>query len=260
MPISPRHAAAALVVASLGAGAAGAQVAQASGTVTLKQAEGGALPLSGATVDIYRTDIKGRYWVKTDGKGRYLHHGLPLVGTYTLVFSAPGAQPAVFNGCRFGDSELNAVLEPGDGRRPSPDEVRTEDERPCAAAAGEPGSDGPSRVTETVSATVPHQGRTLDLASLYAAGRFDQTISESREILAVRDDIEASLYLGLALLAAGNRENLQEAADHLTRFVERAPDTDARKATAQSGLEQLRSLGVVGRAPATPPKPGRRRS
>jgi hypothetical protein len=38
----------------------------------------------GALVQIVRTDIKGQYDVTTDKKGRFLHAGVPYVGTYTL--------------------------------------------------------------------------------------------------------------------------------------------------------------------------------
>ncbi len=41
-------------------------------------------PLVGATVLIERTDIKGKYSVKTDKKGHYFHGGLPL-GSYNIT-------------------------------------------------------------------------------------------------------------------------------------------------------------------------------
>ncbi|HEY6400816.1 MAG TPA: carboxypeptidase-like regulatory domain-containing protein, partial [Blastocatellia bacterium] len=50
-------------------------------------------PIVGAEIQIERTDIKGSYPVKTDKKGHFLHAGVPYVGTYTIMVSAPGFQP-----------------------------------------------------------------------------------------------------------------------------------------------------------------------
>jgi len=44
-------------------------------------------------VDVYRTDMKADYHTKSDKKGDWIFAGLPLVGTYTVTISAPGASP-----------------------------------------------------------------------------------------------------------------------------------------------------------------------
>ena len=59
-------------------------------------------PVVGADVVIERTDIKGSYPVKTDKKGHYLHAGVPFVGTYAVMISAPGHEPAFQSGIRPG--------------------------------------------------------------------------------------------------------------------------------------------------------------
>jgi tetratricopeptide (TPR) repeat protein len=51
-------------------------------------------PIVGAKVQIVRTDIKGNYDVNTDKKGKFIHAGVPYVGRYTLIISAPGYDPA----------------------------------------------------------------------------------------------------------------------------------------------------------------------
>jgi hypothetical protein len=260
MRISPFHAGAALLVAAFGSTPAGAQVAEASGTVTLKQDDGAQLPAAGAVVDIYRTDIKAAYQVKTDNQGRYFHAGLPLVGTYTMVFSAPGARPSAMQGCRIRSSQkLDAILEPGDGRRPSLDEVRAAGASPCVVGAGRLLVEGSDGTTQTASPALFAEVPKTDLAALFDGGFVDQTVLESRAILAARpNDYEASLYLGLALHLSNHKPRFQEAADHLRRFVDMAPDTDGRKATAKASLDRLESLGVVAFVPP-PPKPTRRR-
>ncbi|MGH9935250.1 MAG: carboxypeptidase regulatory-like domain-containing protein, partial [Blastocatellia bacterium] len=75
-------------------------------------------PIAGAEVQIERTDIKGSYPVKTDKKGHFLHAGVPLTGTYTLLVSAPGCEPTFLTGIRGSSSEpLKIELRSGDGRK-----------------------------------------------------------------------------------------------------------------------------------------------
>lgn len=106
---------AALLLAAF-AVAAQAQVTQVNGKVTLKQADGTVVPVVGAQIDIYRTDIKQEFHTKTDKKGSYIHAGLPFVGTFTVVVSAPGAQPSYAVKKRFTQvTQLDFELRPGDG-------------------------------------------------------------------------------------------------------------------------------------------------
>jgi hypothetical protein len=107
---------------------ASAQTTQVNGTVKLKQADGTEVPVVGATVDIYRTDVKQEFHVKTDKKGYYLHAGLPFVGTYTLVISAPGARPTYATKQRFTQEQTrNFTLSPGNGETLTLDQVKTLD-------------------------------------------------------------------------------------------------------------------------------------
>jgi hypothetical protein len=108
--------------------AASAQVTQVNGTVKLKQADGTEVPVVGAQVDIYRTDIKSEYHVKTDKKGHYIYAGLPFVGTYTVVISAPGARPTYASKQRFTTSQTrDFLLQPGDGSKLTLDQVKALD-------------------------------------------------------------------------------------------------------------------------------------
>jgi tetratricopeptide (TPR) repeat protein len=77
-------------------------------------------PIAGAEVQIIRTDIKGKYDVKTDKKGHFLHAGVPYVGTYTIIVSAPGCNPDFAAGIKGGHPQpINFALQPGDGRKPT---------------------------------------------------------------------------------------------------------------------------------------------
>src|SRR4051794_14255013 len=48
-------------------------------------------PLQGAVITFDRTDIKGKYTVKTDKKGHYGHYGLPI-GTYNISVVVDGKE------------------------------------------------------------------------------------------------------------------------------------------------------------------------
>src|SRR6266545_2748730 len=75
-------------------------------------------PIVGAEVQIERTDIKGSYPVKTDKKGHFLHAGVPYVGTYTVIVSAPGCQPDFIQNIKGSHSEpIKFELRPGDGKK-----------------------------------------------------------------------------------------------------------------------------------------------
>src|SRR5918993_2749718 len=110
-----RAAAAALLLAAMSV-AASAQVVQATGKVTLKQADGTEAPVQNALIKFYRTDIKQSFETKTGKNGTYVHAGIPLVGTFTIAVSAPGARPSYVTDVPIGRrSENNFALEPGDG-------------------------------------------------------------------------------------------------------------------------------------------------
>ena len=104
---------------------ASAQVGALSGKVKVKQADGTVVPAVGAVVDVFRTDISGKYEAKTDKKGEFRWAGLPYSGTYILAASAPGAQPNFQSDVKVGrDVDYELVLEPGDGRRLTVDEIK----------------------------------------------------------------------------------------------------------------------------------------
>jgi len=134
-----RSFAAALVLFACAA-AASAQTTQISGKVTLKQADGTSAPVAGAQVDIYRTDIKQKFEIKTNKKGEYQHAGIPFVGTYTVVVSAPGASPTWQEKVRFTtQNSLDFQLQPGDGKRPTLDEIKAAVTAPGRPAGGSSG-------------------------------------------------------------------------------------------------------------------------
>lgn len=97
---------------------ASAQTEQMRGTVKMVGADGKQTPVAGATVDVYRTDMKSVYHTKADNKGEWVFAGLPFVGVYTVAVSAPGASPMTKAGVKARrDNPVDVVLAPGDGKK-----------------------------------------------------------------------------------------------------------------------------------------------
>jgi tetratricopeptide (TPR) repeat protein len=117
--------------------AVSAQTGQLFGEVTMTQADGTVVPAAGATIDVYRTDLPGHYPNKTDKKGHFMYAGLPFVGTYIIVASAPNARPDAVAGAKAGkETNYKLNLSPGNGKRP------TEAEAKAMAGTGTSGSGG----------------------------------------------------------------------------------------------------------------------
>jgi hypothetical protein len=195
-----------------------AQMTQISGKITLKQANGSEAPVAGAQIDIYRTDIKWETHIKTDKKGVYQHAGIPFVGTYTIIVSAPGARPSFLTDIRFSARPVNDfTLDPGDGMRPTLEQLK-------AAAAGGGGNKAaaatPTESKETKAAREElerknreieegnkkiEEGNTVVTRTFKAGNdalnatppRYDEAVTQFKEGLASRPD-EAALLINLS--------------------------------------------------------------
>jgi len=122
--------------------AASAQTGQLRGRVWIQQADGTKVPAAGAQVDVYRTDLPGKYPSKANKNGEFVYAGLPFVGTYSVAVSAPNAQPAIRSGVKAGrDIDVEIVMMPGDGRRFTEAEVKS------GAADGGGASSGNGKAT-----------------------------------------------------------------------------------------------------------------
>jgi tetratricopeptide (TPR) repeat protein len=97
-------------------------------------ADGKEAPAVGAQIDVYRTDVSGKYNTKTDKKGEFVFAGLPFTGEYVIAASAANARPDLIGGAKAGrDVEYKLTLQPGDGRR------YTEAEAKGSGGAASPG-------------------------------------------------------------------------------------------------------------------------
>jgi tetratricopeptide (TPR) repeat protein len=261
---------AALVLAAC-AVAASAQVTQVEGKVTLKQADGTEVPVAGATIDIYRTDIKGDYHTKTDKKGHYVHAGLPFVGTYTIAVSAPGAQPTYASGLRFTQTQTrDFTLSPGDGSVLTLDKIKSLE---AGGVKSSGGSAPPAESKEAKAAREEIEKKNAEIAKknaeiqksnetvantfkagneALAAGRVDEAIAAYNEGLATRPD-EAALLIKLSeayRIRGVNRFNAAikaTDADAKTKGFD-----DAKKDWTDSADAAKKALDAVNAVAATP--------
>lgn len=98
---------------------ASAQMAPLRGHVIMKNADGTSARVADAVIDVFRTDVSGKYETKTSKNGEFVFAGLPFVGRYTIAASKAGAQPNSISQARAGqDIDYEIELFPGgDGKR-----------------------------------------------------------------------------------------------------------------------------------------------
>jgi tetratricopeptide (TPR) repeat protein len=105
--------------------AAFAQTAPVRGIVELTQADGKKVPVVGALIECFRTDIKGKFpGPKTDKKGNFVFAGLPLGAIFTLSVSGAGIAPQIYPNVKAGREDIVISVNAGDGKRLTEDEVR----------------------------------------------------------------------------------------------------------------------------------------
>jgi len=111
----------------------------------MQQADGNKVPLADAQIDVFRTDVKGDYHTKTSKKGEFVFAGLPFVGEYTIVASHPTATANWLSKFKVGRGVMaDITVTPGDGRRPTIEELKSAPASSGAAAGSKSGNSGES--------------------------------------------------------------------------------------------------------------------
>jgi tetratricopeptide (TPR) repeat protein len=166
-----------------------AQTGPIEGTVTVKGADGVAKPVEGATVTIYRTDIAGKWDVKTDKAGRYVRLGMPIAGTFIVVASGPGMQPFYLNNIRLiQTSVVNIVANEGDGSTLTLDQVKQ------LLAGAKSGAPAP---------TTPQQPSAADKAKMDKENaEYEKKVKESKAIQEAFDQARVRYNGGIELMKA----------------------------------------------------------
>lgn len=170
-----------------------AQVGQVEGTVRIKVADGTKKPVPDALVDIYRTDIKGHWEVKTDKNGHYVRLGLPLGGQFLFVLSGPGISPTYIAGRITQMPVVDFAADPGEGQKLTLEDVQ---KAIAGQKAGGGGQTGGAR-------TAP-----VDKAKMEAAQKEQETKNKDAKELQENFDQARNHYnTGVDLMKATNYQN-----------------------------------------------------
>ena len=260
-----------VVLLLFSAAGAVAQVTQISGKVALKRADGTVVPVPGAVIDIYRTDIKWQAQVRTDKNGGYTHAGVPFVGTYTIAVSAPGAHPDYVPSVRVSQRPvIDFELKPGDGSRLTLEQIKqlaaAAPGAPAASAAESAEAKAARERLERETARIEEENKKITAANEIVArtfkagneaifaGRYDEAIAQYREGLAARPDEPAILAnLSEALRLRGvNRFNA--AVKDQDRNRRDAGQSAAKKDWTEAAQASRKALEVIKSAPTNDPE------
>jgi tetratricopeptide (TPR) repeat protein len=137
-----------------------AQTAGIEGEVIVVQPDGSRVPAVNALIELYRLDVRGKYQTKTDKRGHFAHIGLPY-GRYAIVVSGEGLTPYYEYNVRIpppGEATLRRTIEmvPGDGRRPTLEEIQQ-----AVARSGQAGAPAP-QMTEAERKRLEEQARQVE--------------------------------------------------------------------------------------------------
>jgi tetratricopeptide (TPR) repeat protein len=172
-----------------------AQSGQVEGNVKMNAEGGSRKPVPAAMVDIYRTDIKGHWSVKTDKNGHFVILGLPLQGIYVFLASAPGLMATWVGNVHITQTpSVDIIADPGDGQ------TMTWEQLQQAVAQSKSGGGGQ-----------PAPGRTLsgaDKAKIEAAQKEQQSkAKDAQEIQTGFDQARTHYNAGVELMKASNFQN-----------------------------------------------------
>lgn len=182
-----------------------AQVAELRGKVVMQQADGQKVPLAGAQIDVFRTDMSAKYDTKTDKKGEFVFAGLPFIGIYTVVASHATARPNFLPGVRVGQGNiLEIVVTPGDGKRPTYEEIK-------AAGGGTPNPAAATPSGESAADKAKREELMKKNAEIEASNK---KITEANEIIG--RTFKAGNEALTAASAASKAKNSEEAIQKYT--------------------------------------------
>ncbi|MEP6718269.1 MAG: carboxypeptidase regulatory-like domain-containing protein [bacterium] len=224
---------------------AAGQAGQLRGHVVMKQADGTTVPAAGAQIDVFRTDISGKYETKTDKKGEFVFAGLPFAGTYIVAASLAGASPDWLPNVKVGrDVDYALTLTPGDGSRLTLDQMKAATSQAAAGASVAP----PTAEQKSKQAELARRNAEIAAANESAKNINEvigRTFKAGNAALLAKNYDEAIKQYDEGLAAAPEQSALltNEAVAYKARGVQRYNESFASKddAAKTSGLEAARN-------------------
>jgi hypothetical protein len=188
------------------------QTGELRGHVIIKQADGQKVPAGDAAIDVYRTDITGKFNTKANKKGEFVFAGLPFVGTYVIAASHPSAQPSYVPNVKVGrDVDYEVELAPGDGKRLTYDEIKNA-KGPTAPSSGS------SSGSESAADKAKREELLKKNAEIEAA---------NKKITSANDTINRTFKAGNdALIAAGVALKANNKDEAITKYTEAVAQYD----------------------------------
>lgn len=184
-----------------------AQVGELRGHVVMQQADGQKVPLAGAQIDVFRTDMAAKYQTKTDKKGEFVFAGLPFVGTYTVAASHATATPNFVPGVKAGrEIPVEITVTPGDGKRLTFEEIKAAGGGTAAPPAGSSAPSGPSAADKAKAEELRKKNEEIEAGN--------KKITEANEV------ISRTFKAGNeALMAAGTASKAKQSEDAIQKYT-----------------------------------------
>jgi tetratricopeptide (TPR) repeat protein len=253
---------------------ASAQTGELRGKVTLNQADGTAAPASDAAIDVYRTDLPGKYNTKTNKKGEFVFAGLPYVGTYTIAASHPAARPSYLPNIKVGrGTDYEITLSPGDGKRLTLDEIKAAENQNTGTSAppGKPSAESAAdkakreeiirKNTEIEAKNKKIEESNTVVARTFAAGNaaleaknYDEAIKQYDEGIAA-DPGQPALLTQKSAALKGRGVDRYNAAITSKDEAAKTPGIEAAKSDFRASAEAIKQAVDVLNAQTVPTDP-----
>ncbi|MCM3904581.1 MAG: carboxypeptidase regulatory-like domain-containing protein [Pyrinomonadaceae bacterium] len=252
---------------------ASAQTGELRGHVSMNQADGTKAPASDVVIDVYRTDISGKYNTKTNKKGEFVFAGLPYVGDYAVAASHPSARPSYLPNVKVGrGTDYELILSPGDGKRLTLDDIKAAEKNAGSGnASGAPaaGSAADKAKMEEIArknAEIEAKNKKIEesntvVARTFAAGnaaleakKYDEAIKQYDEGLAA-DPTQPALLTQKSMALKGRGVDRYNAAITSKDEAAKTPGIDAAKSDFRASAEAIKQAVEILIAQPAPTDP-----
>src|SRR5829696_4700993 len=216
-----------------------AQVGELRGSVMMQQADGQKVPLAGAQIDVFRTDMNAKYETKTDKKGEFVFAGIPFIGTYAVAASHPTARPNFVPGVRAGtEQKVEIVVTPGDGKRLTVDEVKAASAGGTGPSAGARSSGGESAADKAKREELLKKNAEIEAGN--------KKITETNEVIGrtFKAGNEALNAAGLASKGGNSEEAIQQYTAAIAQYDQGLTADPEQPAILTNKAVALKARGV----------------